>query len=430
MKMLQPEQGQPAMIVGITQEEHTLTFRFRPQADDRRELYDEQAKAAGTIARDSCRYVMPADWSIARTHPDLLACVAIALAGPVTDTRLELPLPVSQRFHSAAKECWGLNVSPVDPDRPARETPAHGRPALSFSGGIDSTAALLLLPDNAVSVFLQRIDPPGSRANQYRVEAALHACGAVRNTGRELHIIPTDMEYLRAPVGFIDDWTVATPLVLLADYCGLNSLTLGTILESSYLAGGTHFVDYRQRLRWRRHAATTAAVGLPWHQVTAGLSEVATSRLVMSSALSSAVQSCVRGGIGAPCENCWKCFRKRLLDLALMGETPSDALLDRYFQIREARLRLAERPIKHEDVMLYILKQYRGAHAEMVQLRKRLRPDDVPLAWIARWFTPARAVLADLRRQGAERRLAEAYEPMTERDIADVYAWDRRLSNA
>ena len=53
-----------------------------------------------------------------------------------------------------------------------------------------------------------------------------------------------------------------------------------------------------------------------------------------------------------------------------------------------------------------------------------------PLAWIERWFTPARAVLADLRRQGAERRLAEAYEPMTERDIADVYAWDRRLSNA
>lgn len=407
-----------------------VRYEFRWEEHDRREFTNEAGRPDGSVAATACRFVLPTSWAEVDTHPDVLAAVAVGLCGNLTAQRVTLSTSVSPHFQRSIARIWDIEIGPVDSSLPGRSPPTTGRPGLCFSGGVDSTAALLLLPDHAVSVFLDRCaSPPRVGPSLYRKEAALHACGDLRNAGREVCVVPTNMEFLRKPVGFINHWTVAAPLMLVADLYALNSLTFGTVLESAYLAGGTRYVDYRARERWVRHAATTAAVGLPWNQVTAGLTEVATSELVRKSRWHAVAQSCVRGGVGAPCRNCWKCFRKGLLEAALRGDTLSEEELDHYFGIAEAQRHLANVPIKHENVILYILQQYRGNHPRMLELKQCLRPDTLNLGWVSRWFSPAAEVLAPYLRQDCQQRILQHFEPMTPGHLANVYAWDRIAAN-
>ncbi len=415
------------MRVDIATRGQTVEFRFTREDGDRDEFTNEHGSSDGRLTGTSCCYVMPAGWRQVDTHPDLFGVVAIGLVGNIAARRVLLPFGVSSAFQECVERIWNIEVGPVDSRLGPRTAPERGRPGLCFSGGVDSFAAMLLLPEGAVGVFLDRLTPQGAPRSIYRKEGAVHACQAVGRTGRDVCRVPTDMEFLRDPVGFVADWTVATPLILVADHYCLDSLAFGTVMESAYLCAGTRYLDYKERVRWWRHAATTAAVGLPWNQVTAGLTEVATSKLVMASPFRGVAQSCIRGAVGAPCENCWKCFRKGLLETALRGETPSDGMLDRYFGIDGARRHLEQTPIKHEDVILYIVQKYTGGHGEMRALRKRLCPNALDLGWVLRWFSPAREVMVPRYRGECEARILRHFEPMSERDLANVYAWNRTV---
>jgi hypothetical protein len=309
----------------------------------------------------------------------------------------------------------------LKPRQPAGKT----RIGLCYSGGVDSTAALALLPRDTVAVFAERVRPPGSPTSLYSKEAALRSCAILRQIGREVWTLPTDMEYIREPVGFFTDLATSAPLMLLADFLDLDAMAYGLILESSYLNKGFCFREYAQTWHWVRYNGVAAAVGLPWHLVTAGLSEVVTTRLVLESPLRHVAQSCVRSDGRAPCEDCWKCFRKLLLEAVLAGDPLPAALLDRYFSIHEAQKKLGEVPIKHEDVMMFILQRYRGNHPQTCALQRALRIDQADLAWIERWFTPARELLAGPHRAEAEATIARAVQPMNEQDVQNVRNWDR-----
>lgn len=237
--------------------------------------------------------------------------------------------------------------------------------------------------------------------------------------------IGTNVEFTRAPIGYANDAVTASPVLLLADWLNLDATGYGMILESSYLKKGHRFREYTQCRHWRAYATLFAAVGLPWHLVTAGLSEVVTTRLVLESPFQHVAQSCTRGVFASPCENCWKCFRKRLLEAALVGVDLPPAVLDQHFNIYEVSSKLDEAPIKHEDVILFILQRYRGTHRRMRGLYDELLADEVDVAWTQRWFTPSREVLAAGYAADAERRITQLVSPMTDQDIAAVRAWDR-----
>ncbi|HSQ37971.1 MAG TPA: hypothetical protein VLS92_08770, partial [Acidimicrobiia bacterium] len=53
-----------------------------------------------------------------------------------------------------------VTAGPIDPALDPRPIPAQGTPALAYSGGVDSTAALALLPADAEPVHQLRVFPP------------------------------------------------------------------------------------------------------------------------------------------------------------------------------------------------------------------------------------------------------------------------------
>jgi hypothetical protein len=412
--------------VRLEAKEHTLLYHFAVETGDREAIRGADGRPKARFLGGTVHYHLPREWRLDETHPDLLGAVAVALAGDFAGQRLNLSWPVSDSFREHLAAVYKWTIAPVDPRLKPRQWTGPGRMGLCFSGGVDSTAALSLVPANAVLVFLDRVDPPSAlRGSMYDKDAPLRACKVLREIGREVWPISTDAEYLREPVGFMNDLAMSTPLMLLADWLHVDATAYGLILESSYLNKGHKFREYAQTRHWRQYGTVAAAVGIPWNLITAGLSEVVTTRLVMESPLQHVAQSCIRGPFGAPCLNCWKCFRKSLLEATLAGDHLRPELLDQYFAIHEAQKKLEEVPIKHEDVMMFILQRYRDRHPAMSALRDRLRADDADLTWMERWFHPAREVLTAKYAAECEANIARVVQPMTADNIQSVRDWDR-----
>ncbi len=414
------------MQVRLEAKDHTLLYHFTVEAGDREVIRGADGREKARFLGGTTHYHLPEEWRLDDTHPDLLAAVAVALAGDFAGQRVQLSFPVSDAFRERLSTVYKWTIEPVDGQLQPRRLTGASRMGLCFSGGVDSTAALSLVPGDAALVFLDRAEPLGApRDSMYDKDAPLRACKVLRQMGREVWPIATDVEYLRTPVGFMNDLAMSTPLMLLADWLHVDATAYGLILESSYLNKAFKFREYAQTRHWQKYGTVAAAAGVPWNLITAGLSEVVTTRLVLESPLQHLAQSCIRGPFGAPCLNCWKCFRKSLLEATLAGDTLGNERLERYFNIREAQHKLQEVPIKHEDVMMFILQRYRGDHPARTVLRRELRVDEVDLTWIERWFHPAREVLADKYAAESESSIMRVVPAMTPIDIENVRGWDR-----
>jgi hypothetical protein len=364
-------------------------------------------------------------------HPDLLALAALVCLRPFIARGLQMDRPVSEAF--AGTTGGSPRVTPVDPGLAPRHR--GPRPGLAFSGGVDSTAALSLLPDDAVAVFMQRKDPllaaaprPVQRLARfapvsYTAGPALGAVALAVATGRTALAMRSDVEWARRPAGFATDFTPALPSIVAAEHLGLGSLAMGTVFESAYWVGHSgYFWDYDDRPHSRRWHPSFEAVGMPLDLTTAGLSEVATDLLAKASPLGAAAQSCVRGAGG--CLQCFKCFRATVLTAAATGDWPEDDALTGMMRVPEVAGKLRELPIHHENVFAHAFAAYQGTDPLIRLLRTRLGCDELELGWMRRWYGPSAAILPDHRREATAAALeAAGIETMSEDDEAAARAW-------
>jgi len=416
--------------VSWRQRRQHLVLSFRPEPGD--VLKDDGVR----MFRHHCTLDMPPEWDADRTHPDLLATAALLAVRPFVGERVLFPVGISAPLAAAIR----VTAGPIDPGLDPRPVPAQGTPALAYSGGVDSTAALALLPADAEPVHLLRVIPPPlvwvGRASRvlsprrhrfqpkFRSAAALYAVEAVSRMGRVTHVVPTDLEFLRRPFGFPVDIANAVPALLLADLRRYDSIAFGTVMESAYSVGRTRFADYAGRDHYRQYGALLDAVGMPLHQIVAGISEVSTARLVSASAYAAVAQSCTRGRPGEPCLNCYKCFRKTLLAAAL-SETGIDAsLADRLLAIPEAQAQMRKPWMKHENVLAYATRHYDGGHQLLRLLRRRVRGDQLRVRWMERWYPPAADLLPAHRRAEAVASIRQALRPMNPAQQEVAESWD------
>ena len=393
------------------------TFTFEPTSED------PMVRGHASLTGRSMRINLPVRIRRKDVHPDLEALAVVLVVSPFAGGTLTVSRPVSTVMEAAVARAFKFRIQPVDRRLAPRARATPGTPALAFSGGVDSTAALVVLPDHTVLGFMRRIPLPGGEAStQYRDEAALHACASLHAQGRTVHIYETDMEYLRDPVGFPTDWSNAIGLVLLADRLRLDSISWGLVAESAYRIGHEVYTDWAiRRAAWSR---LFAAAGLHFNAPVAGVSEVGTTAIVATSPLAGIAQSCIRGGVGAPCGDCWKCFRKSMLDAARSGTWPADEELDRLFAVREVNQKLAQFPIPHEDVIGWIAGRYPGKHPKMQLLRERALPQGQTFSWLERWYGPSAELLDAGVRDVVEARLDRHMGRMTKGEEAEFRAWD------
>lgn len=367
-------------------------------------------------------------------HPDVLVVSALLCARPWVSREIPFTcsVPASQALAEALHAGLGLTLGNVG-NGPSRDVPVDGQPGLCFSGGADSVAALALLPDRTRSYHLLRLAPQDERRTTLmNTRAAVESCEVVRRLGRSVAVVPSDVEYLRHPVGFPHDLTVAVPLLLHADADGLDAIAWGAPLEATYRLQRGRYRDYAQSSYIAWWGPVFAALGLAVCVPTAGVSEVVTSAIVQRHPLGAAAQSCVRGArLGRPCGRCGKCARKTLLASAVTGRWPADRVLERQLRGTEARQHLLAEPMKVEPVLAHCAHRYlsdRGSSDLLGMVAAKSGPD--PRDWLTRSYEPALGMLPDRYRLGIAERLHNYTSPMTADEEQTLRSYDVTVADA
>ena len=333
-------------------------------------------------------FEMPHDWSIEETHSDLFQLAHHLMVEP---------------WDKSAMKNWNPTRKP------------GWRPGLAFSGGIDSAAAMALMPEETVLLYNERTGIPGqlNHTNAFRFFEKI-----TTDTGRIVHRVPSNHEQLRAvqgkSVGFSTDYACALQVILLADYFGLDSLATGMPLENSYLFHGYKYRDFAASWFWKRYAPMFDSVGLPLYQPVVGCSEVINLKIVIASGWDGWAQSCLRSSRGGEvCGGCWKCFRKN----TLQGQP--------FVMSNEITTFLSKEPLKQAASTLYSIQK--GGHSkEGVHIPSRfphLSPYlELDFSFLERYHADSLDLIPEKYRQFTEDRLNGFANPMDEADKKQLTA--------
>lgn len=354
-------------------------------------------------------------------HPDLLALCIMMITHPFVGKSLIFPKPVSKRFgdhHNLSASRYV--IGPVDDSLKPWSPAKNARPGLAFSGGVDSTAALALMPPSTVPVFMDR---PLHKKSLYDKDAVFNSCLEVERLGYDMHVIECDLEYVRSPVGFPVDVANSVPAVLMAEHLNLDCIGFGTIMESTYGTGHRLYRDYPNGHHYTHWGGLFRAAGLPFILPVAGISEVGTSIICNAAPIGFAAQSCMRGTWKKPCLNCWKCFRKQLLDNAILDNQLDSAYLDDIFNNREACRFLSGIPIKHENILTWSTHRLNSNHALFSLLKTRVEGEDNDLTWLGKWYSPSIELIPEKYRSGIREKILQYLPEMNQEDESSLTSW-------
>ena len=404
------------MIVDIIEQGDLLRFSFTAEEGDK-----VKPSEKFEMGESDCYFKLPREVSLENIHPDHIALVSLLLCFPFIGDRIKLPTGVSNEFQNATRVISRFTLEADNEFVLPYSAADSSRPALSLSGGVDSVTALAVMPDETVSFFLDR---PVKRGSLYDKDAAYTSCKELIQLGFDVVMIETDLEYLRKPVGFPVDLANSSPAILLASGFGLDSIAFGTIMESAYGIGSRSYRHYPTGSHNRLWGTLFKAAGIPLNLVVAGMSEVATSKIMIEHEIGYTSQSCIRGKWKEPCLNCWKCFRKSLLDSTIRGDIILDRDLDKLFKIKEAKLHLRGFPIKHENVISYICERYQGGHRLMNLLKRRVGADSSNLKWLEFWNPESAELIIPEYRDFVKSRIIQAIPTMNDVQIDEMKNWN------
>ena len=319
-------------------------------------------------------------------HNDHLALIVLLAAHPFAVGRLPIPLHVSKQFEEATHIFSRYRPDFLSSSGKPYTAKSNGKPGLAFSGGMDSTAALALMPDKTIPVFLDR--PHRANTTLYNKSAAKATLAFLEAKGIPNIAISTDVEYIRNPVGFPTDLATGIPVLALASHFQFDSVGFGTVMESAYRIGHEKSRDYTEAPHYKVWAPLFAAAGLPLFLPVAGVSEVSTSTIVHRSPFRGMARSCIRGNWPKTCNNCWKCFRKKLIQHGINQTEFNDNMFLDSLQSKEVVKKLSAEFISHENVLGWALNKIdRGPKLEV--LFNRLVASTYSLEHLNAFFPPA-----------------------------------------
>jgi hypothetical protein len=402
------------MDVEVELIESKVVFSFLPRIDDG--VYNEKIKINNTTMFVEFEDIDHSE--LCNIHPDHLALAIILVSNPFVGSILNIPFAVSEGFKNATKIITKYKINfPMENAAPYSPSGAT-RPGLSFSGGADSTAALLIMPESTLSVFMDR--PLKEKASLYNKSAAYATIEHAKSQGHDVRIIRCDLEYLRTPIGFPSDLAPAIPLILMASLNNIDSIAYGTVLESAYRVGHESCRDYKISGHYRVWGGLFSAANIPLYLPVSGISEVGTSSIVQSSSFKEFTRSCIRGIWPDSCENCWKCFRKNLVESRLIGQVIGDSEMSKWLAVREVRSKLRAWPISHENVLAWSL-QGRNVTGNLQQmLLNRTEGSARNMNFLERWYIHCIELIPQQYQEFTQKSISKYLEPMMEDELEQI----------
>lgn len=369
------------MEVRIELEQARIVVSLSASKEERESIYGEKMA-------DSLEFSIASNgpFDFRMVHEDHLALIVLLAAHPFAIGKLSIPLHVSKQFEEATRIFSRYQPEFLSPSVKPYTSKSEGKPGLAFSGGMDSTAALVLMPKKTVPVFLDR--PHRDNTTLYNKSAAKATLAFLEAKGVPNIAISTDVEFIRSPVGFPTDLATGIPVLALASHFQFDSIGFGTVMESAYRIGHKKSRNYIESPHYKVWAPLFSAAGLPLFLPVAGVSEVGTSAIVHRSPYRGMARSCIRGDWPQTCNNCWKCFRKQLIEHGINQTDFNDQQFLNSLQSKEVVSKLSAEFISHENVLGWALdKIERGPKLDV--LFNRLIASTYPLDHLDAFYPPA-----------------------------------------
>ena len=332
-------------------------------------------------------FEMPKDWKFEDTHPDLFKVAEFVLLSPYEPTILDN---------------W----------KPSRRPGI--RPGLAFSAGVDSAAAMCLMPDRTLLFYHERagFDSILNHENANRFINHL-----VEEKGRPVIRVRSNHEISRTiggkSPGFTTDYACAVHVILLADYYDLDSVATGMPLENSFLFHGQKYRDFKETHFWKKHSALFESIGLPIYQPVMGCSELVNRQIVESYGYGDFAQSCLRSHAGSTCGRCWKCFRK-------------NTLIGKPFEMsNEISTFLSKKPLKMAASTIYSIQklQENGLADEILELYPHIRElIDTDVSFLEGFYPQAIELIPEKYQKVTESLLVDCVNEMA--DVAKFEKFD------
>jgi len=272
----------------------------------------------------------------------------------------------------------GPFIPKVKTIRTKKRVPGKHR-ALAYSGGVDSTAAYLMMPESTILAYHQRTFPSNLKHGN-----ALQAISFIRDQmNRPVHIFPSNHELIRTDygmeAGFSTSYAAGIHLILAADFFDLGALSFGTVVENTWLEKGVRFRDFANSWHWKYWPKRFLHAGLCLDLPINHLTEACTMRVCMESTIGEVVNSCIRQDDGG-CGICWKCFHKN----GPMGRSMNP-------KSREIQMKLKQPPLRSGMHALWALQKQNLTHLAP-QYAEILNQD---LTWWGSFYPPGLSIISD-----------------------------------
>ena len=375
-----------------------------------------------SMVRDVLEIRLNDSLSASKIHHDHLALITLMSVHPFVHEVLNMDLKVSSEFAKVIQDLCPFNVEFASTKGKEYVPSPNSRPCLAFSGGVDSTAALMLMPKDTVCAWLDR--PQLTERTLYNKSAANATMDFAEKSGFEVHKVYCDVEHLRNPVGFPVDLTSGMTAIAIASQRNIDCIAYGMVMESSYRTGHAKYRDYPRSTHYKMWAPLFAAAGIPLFLPVGGVSEVCTSTIVLKSPFNGAARSCIRGEWPEPCNNCWKCFRKTMVDNRILNKPISNEEMAKWISVKEVKYKLKSWPVSHENVLAWALKNPLVSGEIAKNLLKRLEGSRRDLDLLSRWYPPSIELIPEKYREEFIESVGSYLGTMSDSEIKDTEMLD------
>lgn len=126
--------------------------------------------------------------------------------------------------------------------------------------------------------------------------------------------------------------------------------------------------------------------------------------------------------------NCFKCFRKSLLDAALEGVDYPGPAFEKVIRFRGGEKIVLGTPIKHENVFRWTVENLRisGVAPTWSAFVDRLRTGAHEVSWARAWYSRAADLIPEAFRENAIREIIAAVGEHTDEQRRAFEEWDLR----
>ena len=376
----------------------------------------KREEGSGTEIRLICDTVN-FDYEAKDIHPDLLGLLCLITFFPFIGNEVEFPYPVSIRLVDAFQnKCFTSkkNIRFRNVDNMLEPFVGGKQIALSFGGGIDSSAVRAMFPEAYV------VHEAHTREGKL-IPSRCHSI--VKNIGDDAKLVTTNMRYLSSPGGWHSWPCSASTSLLMATDKAFGIILTGSILGSCFLQNGLGFWDRIEARAWHGPSgnywqSAFESVGIPLFSPVTGVSEFQTMKQSMNLIGQGQVIYCMESD-GMPCNICSKCFRRDVIRAFIDDLHQPDW---EGYRTENIRLFLRKRPLYfgHIFATAFSLKPeiYPPWIINSVKSLVRVNSD-----WTMKVYRPAFLLCPKPWRDYIANRVLQFIEPMSEVEIAEFKSW-------